>query len=356
MLYEIVAGQPLHRGARTLASALQAEPARPSRVRPDAPPELDALCAQATQADPAARLPKARALGDAIEAFLDGDRDTAVRRELARGHLADAQAAIARGDDEDNRKAAMAAAGRALALDPTATAAADLITSLVLRPPRELPAEVVEKLVRIDIETGRSQGRLAALSMIGYLGFVPLLLWTGVRDNFFILAFVALTAISGLQVYSMTRGDEMPVWRIYLSAILNATLIGLICRMVGPFIVAPTLVATTLTAYAAHPRFGRISIIATILAASVAVPWVLELAGVLSPTYSFENGTLVLHSSVLTFQSAPVQLAFAALLITLLAVVALLTRTNARRQRAAARQVELQAWHLRQLVPSGSAR
>jgi len=84
----------------------------------------------------------------------------------------------------------------------------------------------------------------------------------------------------------------------------------------------------------------------------VFVPWGLELAGVLSPTYEFVNGTIVLHSSVIIFRSLPVQIAFALLLISLLAVVALLSRMMAQRQRDASRRAEMQAWHLRQLVPS----
>jgi uncharacterized membrane protein YhaH (DUF805 family) len=86
------------------------------------------------------------------------------------------------------------------------------------------------------------------------------------------------------------------------------------------------------------------------------VPWGLELAGVLSPTYTFVDGTIVLSSQILTFRSVPVQLAFLVLLLALLAVVAVLSRMMAQRQRDANRRVELQAWQLRQLVPSHDGR
>src|SRR5439155_9115738 len=126
--------------------------ARPSRVRPDSPPELDAICVHATQLDPAARMPSARALGDAVQAYLDGDRDLAMRRELARGLVGEARAALARGDDEAERKIALAAAGRALALDPTLTEAAAVVTDIMLRPPTRVPAEVEDRLAGIDTE------------------------------------------------------------------------------------------------------------------------------------------------------------------------------------------------------------
>ena len=118
--------------------------------------------------------------------------------------------------------------------------------------------------------------------------------------------------------------------------------------MVGPFLIAPTLALTTVMAYAAHPKFGRITVIAGILGASVAVPWLLELAGVLAPTYRFTpEGELVIASSVVRFTAVPVQIAFAALLVLvlvlLLGLVGLFSRGMARRQRDATRKLELHA-------------
>jgi len=352
ILYEIVAGVPLHPGKRTIATALAPVDARPSRVRPEAPPELDRLCTQATLLDPEERIKSARTLGAAVQAYLDGDRDVTVRQQLARDHLVEARAALAEGDHEHSRRAAMRAAGRALALDPTAHEAADLVTHLVLQPSGDAPAEVEQALEISDTRTAKQQGRVAAFSMIAYLGFVPFLIWTGVRDPTYVIAYAALALASSLQVYLLSRRNRLITGGIYLNACINAVLIGVVCRIVGPFLVAPALVATTLVAYAAHPRFGRIAVLSAILAAGIAVPWLLELAGVLAPTYSFDHGALIFRSPVIELNSLPVQLAFALILVGLLTVVALLSRNQALRQHAANRAVELQAWHLRQLVPS----
>ena len=355
ILYEIVSGAVLHQTRRSLATATTPVDARPSRLRPETPPELDAICELATHVDPTSRSVSARALGDAVQAFLDGDRDVAVRKQLARDHLDVARGALARGDNEDSRKLAMREAGRALALDPTAGEAAELVTHLMLRPPRAVPVEVEAAVARLDTEMAREQGRLSALSLIGYLAFIPLLLWTGVRDATVVVAFAAVTIASGVQVLILTRRHQISAAPIYVNACVNAVLIGLICRIVGPFIIAPTLVLTTLMAYAAHPRLGRIWVIALILAAGVVVPWGLELAGVVESTYRFVDGAIVLGSPVITFRSAPVQIAFALLLVALIAVVAVLSREMAKRRREASHSVELQAWHLRQLVPSPTA-
>ena len=356
MLYEITCGHVLHGGRRSLTSILKPLEARPSKVRPDAPPELDAICERATRLQPADRFSSARALGDAVQAFLDGDRDVAVRRELAQHHIGAARAALERGDGDAGRREAMRAAGRALALDPTAAEAADLVTRLMLEPPKETPVEVEKEIGRLDHANARTQGRLAAYSMIGYLAFVPLLLWTGVRSYAFVAAFAALAAASGAQVFMLTYRDHISRGPIYLNACINAVLIGLICRMVGPFIIAPTLVTTTLIAYAAHPALGSIRVVALILSSGVAIPWALEALGVLDATYRFVHGELVLSSSVLTFSAVPVQVAFATMLVALVTIVALLTRGMALRQRQATRSLELQAWHLRQILPTHSAR
>jgi hypothetical protein len=123
-----------------------------------------------------------------------------------------------------------------------------------------------------------------------------------------------------------------------------------VCRFIAPFVIAPALVLTNLMAFAVHPKFGRIQIIAAILMLGVAVPWGLEAAGALEPTYRFREGSIVLSSPVIRFSEVPVQLAFAAVLVALVAITAVLLRSMAMRQRAATRQIELQAWHLRQLV------
>ena len=137
---------------------------------------------------------------------------------------------------------------------------------------------------------------------------------------------------------------------------LNAVLIGMVSRLVGPFIVAPTLAATTLIGYAAHPKFGRVTIVGAILGSGVAIPWLLEVFGVLDRTYAFRDGKLELSSDVIRFSAAPVQFAFALLLVLLLVVVAAFSRTLAHRQREASQQLELQAWHLRQIVPTRDGR
>ena len=130
ILFELLALEPLHAtphgrgGASTRRS--RGPDARPSTRAPerDVPPELDAICVKATALDPdATARRRVRALVDAVERYLDGDRDLARRRDLAREHArppparraALGRAARAR---RDARALALREIGRAIALDP----------------------------------------------------------------------------------------------------------------------------------------------------------------------------------------------------------------------------------------------
>ena len=99
ILFEILTLEPLHpRGQAALASALAGVDARPSRARARSRDPARArrdLRARDRRSIARERFATARELGDAVQRFLDGDRDLALRRELARAELATARAALA---------------------------------------------------------------------------------------------------------------------------------------------------------------------------------------------------------------------------------------------------------------------
>jgi serine/threonine-protein kinase len=176
VLFEVLALEPLH-GRRSapelIASTVTGAEARPSRRVPqaDVPPELDGICAKATALAPEDRFASARALHEAVERYLDGDRDVELRRQLASGH-ADAAAeaaALARAPGDgagEARRSAMREVGRALALDPQNESALRTLVSLLTEPPREIPPEARAEME----ESAHVQSRLAArIGGVGYL-------------------------------------------------------------------------------------------------------------------------------------------------------------------------------------------
>src|SRR5579859_1877395 len=129
LLFELLALEPLHAHdspRSALDSTLGGADARPSARSParEIPPELDAVCVRATALAPADRYPTVRALVDAVESYLDGDRDLELRHALAEEHAKAAiehAAGAARPGAEGTacRSRALREVGRALALDPT---------------------------------------------------------------------------------------------------------------------------------------------------------------------------------------------------------------------------------------------
>jgi serine/threonine-protein kinase len=357
VLFEILAGAPLHpRGEAGIASALEdLADARPSKRAPDREiaPELDALCVRATAHEPGAR-PTARELGDELQRFLDGDRDLALRRGLAEEHLGRARAALAASDDEGGRATAMREAGRALALDPTASGAADLVGRLMLEPPRDTPRQVLDELDAADRASMRAQGKLAALALLGMFGFVPVMVWTGVRDWRYVALYVGFIAVTATAAYTLTRRGDIDR-NIYYVLAINALLTALLSRMFTPFLIAPGVATATVTVFAAHPRGARTSVAWAVLAIAVLGPWALELAGVWGQTMWAAGGSLVLESPAIRIHSPETEVALALAFLVLLAVAGAIARTIARGRRDAQREMLVQAWHLRQLVPTSAA-
>jgi len=127
ILFELLTFAPLHpRGSMqaVMLSTVHGVESRPSIRAPqyEVPPELDDLVVDATALRVSDRLPSARGMHEAIERYLDGERDEDARRTLSQREAALAERAAARATSREgtleDRREAMRAIGRALALDP----------------------------------------------------------------------------------------------------------------------------------------------------------------------------------------------------------------------------------------------
>ncbi len=375
LLFEILTGEGLHpRGYDGLQSAIAGLDARPAVRTPtrDVPPELDALCVVATAIDRRNR-PTARELGDRVQRFLDGDRDVALRRTLARDHLERGRTAFERGASrpepvpaartsrppsafgptpEEARRVAMREAAAALALDPTLDGAAELVGRLMLEPPRQTPKEV-EQLIRADDVRMATVNAWAGMwSLVGALLFLPLVYWISPARPSYVLALAAVMAVNlGICAHSYFTRTPRPG----LLVIGNVFLVFATALLFSPVIVAPAIGAVLGLAMALTPRFsalGNGAVIGALMAASTLVPLLLEQLGVLAPSVQIRDGGMFLAAPGFSGAETPILVCGGLYIVALVCGATAMGHAMRSRTRDAYRHLHLQTWQLRQLVPA----
>jgi serine/threonine-protein kinase len=352
ILFEILAGQPLHpRGMAALltteAAGVVTSPSDRAPARAIAP-ELDEACVAALAMEPAAR-PSVRALAERVQRYLDGDRDLAHRHELAATQLALARAAVESGDPH-RRGEAMAAAGRALALHPESTEAAALVTKLMLEPPSVLPPPLVKRLEAHNLELIVRQGKIAALTILAYLGFAPVAIWMGVRDWPVVISAFAIATVVCVGSVAMARRRITGIgWAVFG----NACVLVLLSRLFGSFVLVPGFACTAAVSLIAFPSLiARPVIPIAAMLGAFLLPFVLEATGVWARSWQLIHGELVIRPTALLLDGTRGELVLILGNAAVIAVTALFVRSLATTQRSALRQLEIQAWHLKQLLPA----
>jgi len=351
ILFEILAGEPLHpRGPQALPSTVGNEAVTSvAKRRPErqVAPELDALAAAMVQMDPTQR-PPARRVADRIQAYLDGDRDVARRKTMAIDLVWAARALF----DENNRADAMRAASRALALDPESTEAAQLITALMLEPPKEPPPELRSTLREAEATGVRRHALTAIGAYLALASFLPIAAWNGVRRWDVVLGVFAITMAMALFAWRTTRHPERSIGTMLVYALGNVALIAMLSRMAGPFTFVPGLACVITMSVMAYPIFiAKPWLLIGLLLSGLLAPVALEHWGYLASTWDLANGELISHAGALAIGGMRTAVMLVAANAAMIAVAGIDAARIYRANREARIQLVTQAWHLRQLLP-----
>ena len=351
IMFEVLAGTRLHPGGQAaMTTTVEGVETRPGKRTPEAdvPPELDELCVRALEIERGKRIGTARELGERIQQFLDGDRDLVLRRTLAQQHLGAATAAFEAAD----RGKAMREAGRALALDPTLHTAAELITRMMLEPPKIIPPEVKKAFDSESADVVRRTTTFAAIASGAYLFFVPVLLLLGNASPAHLIAMSGLAALSAFALLTMRKPGHAFVAAPVI--VLHLALIMLIATMFSPFLVAPALAAVTAAGFMTGPQYAKrqATLVWLLCSAGVLVPWLAERAGWIASTMTTRDGAVTLHSPAIT--AGGFEALMAASTVVLVGSVVMLARGLRTAERGVRQQIHLQAWQLRQLVAQGA--
>ncbi len=282
VLFELLTLEPLHpiAGARDMLRAIVAGvESRPSVRRPDrsVAPELEEIIVAATKRDPGERTPTALALHDALQAYLEGDRDLALRRAGSIAHAEQArvaaEAALGPEGSDQLRERALRDVGKALALDPENHAALEILVRLLMTPPKTIPREVHEEQER-NLQRALRRGGVAAAAF-----YAMILLWgvwswfLGPRDMwFFAIAQIGWALALGASVV-LAKTRSIP-WLVVTFLFGIATSVW-VTTSFGPFLIVPTMISVHAMGFALIRKRGlRIAVVA-----AACFAWILSVIG-----------------------------------------------------------------------------
>ena len=366
ILFEVLAGAPLHgegTAEERMKRAVAGVETRPSIVSPgaDVSPELDSICVHACARHPQERFTSARELADTVEAYLSGDRDVELRRALAGVHLSHAREAASRasvpGASADERRAALAEAGRAVALAPDDREARQMLLEVLTQAPGEPPREVVE---HVEHEARLSQywmlPRVALLFVTSWVLVFVAVRFIGVRDAR-LIALACLPWMYGaahMMFVHRFRAASAVTQRVF--TVVNALAVALTAVFYGPAIITPTLAVVLAFGSILQQQRSGWRFTGALYTLAIAIPTALTLLGLLPVRYDMVGEQLVVSPGALALSPLSVLIASSGM-------NALFLYGGIRfavRYREATTKLSLSnhllAWQLRHLVPEETAR
>lgn len=323
--------------------------ARPTVRAPNrsVPPEFDRICVRATAEAVEKRYASARALQEAVEAFLDGERDQDLRRNLAMSLLANAEEQRLTDRDEALRQV-----NRALALSPDNPRALELLVELL----KETPASTARAQAEVKagaIERQRASQYLGTLLYLApWVTLYPVILYQrGVWSWIEGLAPPVAWLVACIAILIDNRQGTHE--KVTYPTLLVMVAVGVTSILHGPLLTVPALATTSA---ATHVLVGtkRLRLPTLVYAAAaIVVPMLLVWLGLWTP-YRFLDGTgetIVLRSVfrwVLPARFALVLTGADMLLLVLTLIFASSIRDQIEKARAAS---VFFAWQLSKLLP-----
>jgi serine/threonine-protein kinase len=317
-------------------------------------PELEAICLRACAADPSVRFGSARALQAAVARFLDGDRELEQRRSLANTHAATAVTTLSNADApgqdyEAARGEAMRDLVRAMSLDPDNREHVATLATIMQTLPRVAPPEVEREIATFEQDVIRRGSRASIVALSGWFLFLPVVYALGVVHAYMIALILVPVGLGAACSWIAAR-QRVITASVQYGVVLFALLAMMaVSRLFGPLVLGPTLIATYAITLQVHPSRAMRRVMLALAVASMIVPVVLELIGVLPASYVYEHGRMVIVPQLIELgpggSIAVLLVASTASMVTPAIFVGQIRDALS----AAERRMLLQAWHFRRL-------
>lgn len=363
ILFELLALEPMHKGSTPqalLVNTVAGFQQSPSERSPhlSIPPELDEIVKKATQLEPSKRFESARAMHDAIERFLDGERDIERRKEQAQRHTLNAQLALAKAtaggpDAAAERSKGMRELSTALALDPSHEGAMHTLMKVLLDPSVELPPEAEAELLEVNRQDRVKAANASSIAYAAWALLAPILILMGIK-SWGLMVFMAttLTVQISISLWMGLTGNVVPKymrWTMpttFLAVASLSTIFGPLLLMPGAAAVNAAVMMVSLRANAITRRGITMSAMLALL-----IPTAFIAFGVLPNPYVFEDGAMKILPTVVNFpQEATITLLFFTSALQILSSSFLVGRAT-KALTEAERRIFAQAYRLRQLLP-----
>ena len=244
----------------------------------------------------------------------------------------------------------MRRAGRALALDPESREAAELVTKLIVEPPPELPPALVASLDNRDRDAAAERSRRGVVAYLAPYLFLLGLPWMHVKSVPWFVALVGILAVMAAFTWWSARVREGHVW---IAMTGNIVLALVWSRIISPFILTPVIICGFAIALGANVKLlYRRGVFVAFLAITVMLPIALEATGVIESTWRLDlpSGTFNIRSMIFAAGGAGSVVLLVAN-VAFVIVIGFFATTIHRSAYVANRKLQIQAWHLQQLLP-----
>ena len=138
------------------------------------------------------------------------------------------------------------------------------------------------------------------------------------------------------------------------SFVVNLAAIVVFSRIAGPFMLTPTIIVGILLSFTSNPRMlAKPWLIALWGLLAVMLPITLELTGVIPKTFEVVNGAILTTSEFYRLKGPIEEIALIVANAGFVATSALFAFGVSRNREDVSKKLHVQAWHLRQLLPTG---
>ena len=363
ILFEILGGGPLvppgTRSERATATLKGVEPrVRERSAALGLPPELEAVVLRATLGKPKARFGSARELADAVQRYLEGDRDSQRRRELADELVQKSERMLAIEDERARariRPTVVKQLARALALHPEHERAGAVLGRLLLEPPPEVPPEAREIVERAQADSEREAARAGFFRYLIWIALIPWYASMGVNDWPLFWVTATLTLASAAVMGLIWKG-KLPTRSGVVAFATSTVVLMLMTRAFSPLTVAAAIAGTNVMFYAGYfaPRARVTVVLLTLL--SIAAPFVAEHLGWVAPTFEVTREQIRVIPRLLDFDPQGTFVFFVVLSVLGAATPALAAGRVRDALTRAQERLAVTAWQLGELVPRAGER